>query len=106
MSNIRWRVTTARDLVRVTSIVSLISLTPTTAGRAAAQSTQTTIHSRAHAVTRPAYPLEVSIDRRYLVDQDNVPFLLMGDSPQALIANLSAADANMFFADRAANGFN
>jgi hypothetical protein len=35
-----------------------------------------------------------------------VPFLLVGDSPQALIANLSEADAAAYFADRQAHGFN
>lgn len=53
-----------------------------------------------------AYPLEVSANGRYLVDQENVPFLLMGDSPQALIVNLSEAEADGFFADREASGFN
>jgi chitodextrinase len=52
------------------------------------------------------YPLRVSANRRYLVDRDGVPFLLMGDSPQALTANLSEAEADAFFADRAAAGFN
>lgn len=59
-----------------------------------------------HMLPRTAYPLKASVNRRYLVDQDGKPFLLMGDSPQALIANLSEADADMYFADREANGFN
>ena len=63
-------------------------------------------HTPAHFFPRRAYPLKVSLDHRYLVDQDDVPFLLMGDSPQALMVNLSEADADMFFADREANGFN
>ncbi len=54
----------------------------------------------------PIYPLKQSINGRYLVDQNNVPFLIVGDSPQALIVNLSEAEAKMFFADRAAHGFN
>ena len=53
-----------------------------------------------------AYPLRVSANRRYLVDRDGVPFLLMGDSPQALTVNLSEAEADAFFADREAHGFN
>ena len=32
----------------------------------------------------PAYPLRISSDRRYLLDQHGTPFLLTGDSPQAL----------------------
>jgi chitodextrinase len=48
----------------------------------------------------------VSANRRYLVDQEGVPFLMMGDSPQGLIANVSETDAELYFADREANGFN
>ncbi len=54
----------------------------------------------------PAYPMKMSTNHRYLVDQNNVPFLMVGDSPQALIANLSEADAEFYFADRQAKGFN
>lgn len=53
-----------------------------------------------------AYPLEPSLNRRYLVDQDGVPFLMMGDSPQGLIANLTEAEADGFFANRQVHGFN
>ena len=34
-----------------------------------------------------AYPLVASTNGRYLVDQSGVPFLLVGDSPQALMVN-------------------
>src|SRR5437870_3966812 len=54
----------------------------------------------------PAYPLKASANGRYLVDQSNAPVLLVGDSPQALIVNLTTNEAAMFFADRAAFGFN
>jgi len=54
----------------------------------------------------PAYPLKRSANGRYLVDQNNAPYLMIGDSPQALIVNLSEAEAEMFFADRNAHGFN
>jgi chitodextrinase len=53
-----------------------------------------------------AYPLKVGPTGRYLVDQNGVPFLIHGDSPQALTVNLSEADADAFFADREAAGFN
>src|SRR5262245_8031264 len=52
------------------------------------------------------YPLKVSANGRYLVDQNNTPFLITGDSPQALMVNLSEAEADSFFADRQAAGFN
>jgi hypothetical protein len=54
----------------------------------------------------PAYPVKKSANNRYLVDQNNVPFLIVGDSPQALIVNLTEAEGASFFADRAALGFN
>jgi hypothetical protein len=54
----------------------------------------------------PAYPVKKSAGSRYLVDQNNVPFLIVGDSPQALIVNLTETEASGFFADRAGLGFN
>lgn len=42
----------------------------------------------------------------YLVDQDDKPFLLSGDSPQSLMVNLSEADARRYFANRQRRGFN
>jgi Protein of unknown function (DUF4038)/Putative collagen-binding domain of a collagenase len=53
-----------------------------------------------------AYPLALSANHRYLVDQNGAPFLMVGDSPQALIGDLSEADADYFFANRQAAGFN
>ena len=52
------------------------------------------------------YPLKVSESGRYLVDQRNVPFLIVGDSPQALIGNISVSDAEKFIASRKAAGIN
>jgi hypothetical protein len=54
----------------------------------------------------PAYPLRIGGSGRYLVDQNNLPFLIIGDSPQSLIGNLGAADREMYLADRQAHGFN
>jgi chitodextrinase len=53
-----------------------------------------------------AFPLKQSTNKRYLVDQNNVPFLLVGDSPHTLFTNLSEASASQYFADRAAHGVN
>jgi chitodextrinase len=53
-----------------------------------------------------AYPLKVGPTGRYLVDQQGAPFLITGDSPQALIVNLSETEADSYFADRQAAGFN
>jgi hypothetical protein len=52
-------------------------------------------------------PVRVSgANPRVLVDQDNVPFLIVGDSPHSLFSNLSTADAAVYLADRAARGIN
>jgi hypothetical protein len=53
-----------------------------------------------------SYPVKKSANGRYLVDQTNAPFLIAGDAPQALTVNLSTTDADFYFADRAAHGFN
>jgi hypothetical protein len=55
---------------------------------------------------RFVYPLKLSANRRYLVDQHNVPFLIVGDSPQAMVGNLSVKDAAAYIANRKAAGFN
>jgi hypothetical protein len=47
-----------------------------------------------------------SANGRYLVDQDGAPFLITGDAPQSLTVNLSTSEADMYFADRQAHGFN
>ncbi len=59
--------------------------------------------SRPHA---PVYPLKVSANGRYLVDQTNTPFLIVGDSPQPLVTRVSTTDAAKYFDDRQAHGFN
>jgi len=55
---------------------------------------------------QPAYPVKVSVNHRYLADSNNAPFLIAGDSPQAMIYRLSEAQAESYFADRQAHGFN
>ena len=54
----------------------------------------------------PAFPLKVSENHRYLVDQNNQPFLIVGDTPQGLMGRLTEKDAETYFADREAHGFN
>jgi hypothetical protein len=60
----------------------------------------------AAAPARYAFPLHVSANGRYLVDRRNRPFLVVGDSPQALIGDLSVAQARAFIADRRSHGIN
>ena len=54
----------------------------------------------------PAYPLKASVNNRFLVDQRDVPFLMIGDSPQNLIVNASPAQAAIYMADRRDHGIN
>jgi hypothetical protein len=54
----------------------------------------------------PVYPLKVSANRRYLVDRNNIPFLIAGDVPQPIVAKISTADAAVYFDNRQAHGFN
>ena len=53
-----------------------------------------------------AYPLKKSDNGRYLVDSKGTPFLLAGDAPQGLMVKLSQADAELYFSNRVAHGFN
>ena len=55
---------------------------------------------------QPVFPLKQSANNRYLVDQNNVPFLMIGDAPQAMVGNLSVAQAKFFIKDRATYGVN
>jgi hypothetical protein len=55
---------------------------------------------------QPTYPLKASLNNRYLVDQNNVPFLIIGDAPQTLIANLSLEQAATYMASRRQYGVN
>jgi hypothetical protein len=53
-----------------------------------------------------AFPLRVSSNQRYLVDVNNQPFLIHGDTAWSLIADLTREDAEIYLQDRAARGFN
>src|SRR6202042_2355022 len=55
-------------------------------------------------IEKPAFPLKVSSNHRYLVDQHGEPFLVTGDSPQSLIGNLSEDEATSYVANRASYG--
>ncbi len=52
------------------------------------------------------FPVAVSTNGRYLVDQDGAPFMIVGDSPQCLSAHLTTQDMDYFFANRQKRGFN
>jgi subtilisin-like proprotein convertase family protein len=58
-------------------------------------------------IVAATYPIKVSSSNpRLLVDQSNIPFLLIADAPHSLIVNLNDADAALYLADRGTNGFN
>ena len=54
----------------------------------------------------PNFPLKISPNNRYLTDQNNVPFLMVGDSPWYLPSQLNNAEIDDYLANRAAKGFN
>jgi len=52
------------------------------------------------------YPLKVSANGRYLVDQMDTPFLMIGDAPQGMIGDLTSDDAELYVANRERYGIN
>jgi hypothetical protein len=52
------------------------------------------------------FPLEKDSTGRYLVDQNDTPFLIAGDSPHGLFGNVSLADAEIYLNGAEANGIN
>jgi hypothetical protein len=53
-----------------------------------------------------SFPSSVSGNGRYLLDQAGHPWLLAGDSPQPMIANIGPVDQALYFSTRASQGFN
>ena len=84
---------------------TLMSLTLLWTALAAAQVTSAAPKASSASVIA-AYPLKISPSHRYLVDQNDMPFLIVGDSPQGLMSRLSEEEADSYFADRQARGFN
>jgi len=54
----------------------------------------------------PVYPVKASSNNRYLVDQNNSPFMIVGDSPHSLIGRMSKSDAEFYMANRQWYGIN
>jgi len=52
------------------------------------------------------FPLKVSANKRYLVDQNDVPFLVNGFNPQSIVTGVDPADFNTIFATKASQGVN
>jgi hypothetical protein len=58
------------------------------------------------AIAAPSFPLRLSEDGRYLVDQTGRPFLIQGDAAWSLIAQLSNDGVETYLDDRSRRGFN
>jgi hypothetical protein len=56
--------------------------------------------------TGPRFPLKISENRRFLIDQDGKPFLIHGDSAWSLLVQLNLDEVDQYLADRRAKGFN
>jgi len=54
----------------------------------------------------PKLPLKIGSDRRHLVDQDDRPFLVHGDTAWSIITALTNAEVEQYLANRAGKGFN
>jgi hypothetical protein len=105
----------ARPLRRVPALVVIglvaISCGSSAGGQASSTSSfgVTSTSSFTSATASPAsfsFPAAVSANHRYLLDQHGKPYLIVGDSPQCMSAQLSTEDMAYFFADRQAHGFN
>lgn len=59
-------------------------------------------------ISLPAFPLKRAEDptARYLVDQNNQPFFIVGEAAWSLIGQVSLEDAQLYLDDLAARGFN
>jgi Protein of unknown function (DUF4038)/Putative collagen-binding domain of a collagenase/Fibronectin type III domain len=75
------------------------------AGNVSAQSATASAATQSPTLS-PAYPLKVSPNHRYFVDQNNVPVLVIGDAPQSLGGQLNRTQQTTYFSDRQAHGFN
>jgi len=73
------------------------------------------VNGQASAAGKAVFPLKVSANGRYLVDQSNTPFFIHGDSPWSAIAQLPLAGEggatatntwDYFLTNRQAKGFN
>ena len=54
----------------------------------------------------PVYPVKAGATNRYLVDQKNVPFMIVGDSPHSLIGKMSKSDGAFYMTNRQQYGIN
>lgn len=100
LNRLRWGVVLCESSRVLLGIAFLLAPMP----RLLAQSAQTS--AELSRLNVPIYPLKASGNNRYLVDQNNTPFLMVGDAPQQLITNLSQNEAAAFMANRRSYGIN
>ncbi len=58
------------------------------------------------AVPAATPPIKASANKRYLVDQNNVPWMMVGDSAHRMICHVPQSSWAAYFQDRQAQGFN
>lgn len=56
--------------------------------------------------SQAAFPLTVGPDQRHLLDQNNRPFLVVGDAPWSLMTAATKSEAEAYLEDRRQRGFN
>jgi hypothetical protein len=54
----------------------------------------------------PIYPVKISANHRYLVDQNQTPYLIQGEAAWELIVNLNDAAVEQYLRNRKEKGFN
>src|ERR1041385_2518528 len=58
------------------------------------------------AAAAPAYPLRLSPGNHYVVDTNNIPFFIQGDSAWLLAKYLTTSNQDWYISNRWAQGFN
>jgi hypothetical protein len=83
------------------------SIGDVTAGHDNTEAARMSVANRVTSLSSPpAYPLKISTNGRYLVDQNNQPFFLSGDAAWSLIAQLTVSDVDYYLSNRQQKGFN
>ncbi|HYQ44943.1 MAG TPA: DUF4038 domain-containing protein [Polyangiaceae bacterium] len=96
---------------KLIALAGLVSCLAPACGSSVNSGESLPVHAQTSAQAAPltapvAFPLKLSSNRRYLVDQNNVPFLINQASSWALIQSLSNADAADYLDGLKQRGFN
>jgi len=95
--SVTWNSTSAAN-----GIVQLTAVARDAAGNTDTAAVNVTVHN----VQTRRYVTGVSSSKRYFVDQVGDPILIKADSPWSMFCNLSAADVELWAANRESLGFN